>query len=84
MSEEHDEALARGFALLEPSDEARARMRRAVLRAHRASNRPLAYEWLELVRSRPVTGVAMLAAAAAALVIAGPVGLLLGLLRMLA
>ena len=76
--------LAEAFETLEPSAPTRERMEGVVLAAHAIHHRPLAAEWLELLRTAPVTGTLLVAAAAAVLVIATPLGALLALASQLA
>lgn len=72
------------FAALEPDGPARERMEGVVLAAHALSQRPLAAEWLALLRTRPVSGVLLVGAAAATILVATPVGALLALAARLA
>ena len=79
MIDDGSDDLADAFETLEPGATVRARMEREVLSAHAIAQRSLAAEWLELVRGAPVGGTLLLAAAAAVLLIATPIGVLLAL-----
>ena len=76
--------LQDAFATLEPDEDALRRAEGRALAAYDVSQRPLALEWLELARERPVGTTVGLAAAAAVLLVATPLGALLALLGRLA
>lgn len=82
-SPDPDPDLSASFETLEPSPDARERMEGVVLAAHAIAHRPLAAEWLELLRAAPVSGTLLVAAAAAVLVIATPLGALFALVSQL-
>jgi predicted alpha/beta hydrolase family esterase len=74
-----DDDLERRFEALAPDAATRARMEGVVLAAHALSHRPLAVEWVALLREAPVSGTLLVAAAAAALLAATPLGALVAL-----
>ena len=76
--------LPEAFATLEPDELAQRRVEQRALAAYDVSQRSLALEWLALARERPVTTTLGLAAAAAVLLVATPLGALVALLGRLA
>jgi hypothetical protein len=75
-TEEPDPQERAAWDALAPDEGARQRMERAVLAAYAIQHRPLTDEWLELLRARPLANTLLLAAAAAVLLLATPVGAL--------
>lgn len=81
MTDEDDSQIRAAWDALTPDEAARRRMEGEVLAAHAIQHRPLAFEWLELLRARPIANTLLLAAAAAVLLLATPLGALLALAR---
>lgn len=78
------DALVEAFDALAPDELALRRVRDAALEAYDVSQRPLALEWLDLARERPVSTTLSLAAAAVVIFVATPIGAVLALLGRLA
>jgi hypothetical protein len=76
ITEEPDPQERAAWEALAPDEDSQRRMERAVLAAHAIQHRPLTDEWLELLRARPIANTLLLAAAAAVLLLATPIGAL--------
>ncbi|MDP1918103.1 MAG: hypothetical protein Q8L14_17795 [Myxococcales bacterium] len=75
-----DERLKRAFDALNPSQAQRVRVEERVVTAWESRSRSLFWEWLDVLRARPVVNGAWVVAAMAVLVLATPVGAILGAL----
>ncbi len=76
-----DQQMSALFEVLTPAPARQARMQVRVLAGHEARPRSIALEWWSLLRARPVTNGALMAAAALILVFTSPLGALASLLR---
>lgn len=72
-----DDPFPRAFDTFDPEGPRFAAMQERALHAYDISQRPLALEWIEMTRDHPIATGASLAAAAAALLFATPVGAVL-------
>lgn len=75
-----DETLKRAFDALNPSQARRVRVEERVVTAWESRSRSLFWEWLDVLRARPLVNGAWVVAAMAVLVLATPVGAILGAL----
>ncbi len=75
-----DERLKRAFDPLNPTQAQRVRVEERVVTAWESRSRSLFWEWLDVLRARPVVNGAWVVAAMAVLLLATPVGAILGAL----
>lgn len=75
-----DETLKRTFDALNPTQAQRVRVEERVVTAWESRSRSLFWEWLDVLRARPVVNGAWVVAAMAVLLLATPVGAILAAL----
>lgn len=73
-----DETLKRTFDVLDPSEGQRVRVEERVITAWDTRSRSLLEEWRDVLRARPLVNGAWVLAAMVVLMVATPVGAILG------